>query len=341
MMQNNENSLDKSVTSTDKNACKITCSTSFKKGILLVGIPLAVSALVTFSLGGFSKDSQIKGVYDSLLEIEKKLEIAKSPAANSIAEFSVTDEFRSNIDGLGAEYISKIELSNEQKVAGLVGVKIKLPNGQIVPIFTTNDGKYLIPAIIDMKTRADLVQEVGLDMAAIDSGNERLNYSKDWDRLAESNYIAMGSDNPNRIVYITHDPYCPHCNKLWSDKEIAGIPKDTQIRIIPVGLQGQRSNQVVAHWFDIKSKGGDVVAAIREHELIRTNGNSAGIYGSINTSTLTEESVAQDAFNKKHLMAFGANGTPTIFYKDLVTGESNMLPGRPRDLSSLKEILGH
>lgn len=250
-------------------------------------------------------------------------------------------ELRSNLSQLGIEFVEVLELGDHH-VTGLIAIKAKVADGRIMPLFATMDGKYLAPALINMKTREDLVQKLNQDLQ-MDSGVERLAYDKDWDRLADSNYIAMGSDNPTRIVYITHDPYCPHCSRLWADKEKLGIPDGTQVRLIPVGLQAAQSNHVVAHWFDLQTKGGDAgaVASIRKHESLRESGKNDGIYDTIDVSSLSTASAAKDSFNKKHLMAFGANGTPTLFYKDLVTGETDVLRGRPRDLLTLKMVLGH
>lgn len=318
---------------------------------LLMGIPLAIAV-------GFFSSSMIANVgqSDRMASIEKELTSIRLSSKNGesvtpflpgkqndkIAGVKTSQPSKKLIDNLrsiNAEFVEYLDLSEDQQVNGLIGVKVSLPGNQMMPLFVTLDEQHLVPAIINMQTRANLVEELSIDMMM--GANERLSVDKDWDRLAEANYIAMGSDNPSRIVYVSHDPYCPHCNRLWLDKEKAGIPEGTQVRLILVGMQGSQSNHVAAYWFDLQAKGGDVIASIREHELLRSNGNTAGIHSKITVSNLSDESVAKDAFNKKHLMAFGAYGTPTLFYKDLKTGEANMLPGRPKDLSTLKEILGH
>lgn len=256
-------------------------------------------------------------------------------------QFLSVKALQEGLESLGVEYAGPLDLTDDQRIPGLLGVKIKLPDGETAPIFTTMDGKYLIPAIINMKTRQDYVQALLMQMDGEFAGKQpAFDIEKDWEQLAETHYIAMGSDNPKNIVYISYDPYCPHCNRLWQDKEKVGIPEGTQVRLIPVGFLSQQSADVAAYWIGLQSRGGDVLASIREHENLRAEGKALGIHDLIDVAAITQENINKERKNADDLIAFGARGTPTIFFKDL-NGNPNMLPGRPRSQSMLMEILGH
>ncbi|MBE0508255.1 MAG: hypothetical protein IBX50_16320 [Marinospirillum sp.] len=254
-------------------------------------------------------------------------------------QFQPGKALQEGLSSLGAEYAGMLDLSEEQRIPGLIGMLVKLPDGQTAPVFTTMDGQYLIPAIINMKTRQDFVQLIGMQLSS-DSEQEAFDINKDWDRLEETNYIAMGSADPKRIVYITHDAFCPHCNRLWQDKEDIGIPEGTQVRLIPVGFLSQQSSDLSAYWLGLQGKGGDALASLRKHEKLRAEGKALGIHDLISPNDITPEGVEKNRNNVSRLISFNARGTPTLFFKDS-EGNSRMLPGRPRDKAMLMEILGH
>lgn len=72
-------------------------------------------------------------------------------------------ELRSNLSQLGIEFVEVLDLG-DHPVTGLIAIKAKVADGRIMPLFATMDGKYLATALINMKTREDLVQKLNQDL---------------------------------------------------------------------------------------------------------------------------------------------------------------------------------
>jgi len=156
--------------------------------------------------------------------------------------------------------------------------------------------------------------------AASDSRAEQV-----WDRLESASWIALGAEEPERVVYAFTDPNCPYCNLLWRASK-PYYPEGLQVRHIMVGFLKPSSPGKAAAILGAE----DPAAALQRHER---NHESGGIEP-VNSPDGGVQS--QLTRNQQLMKRFGIRATPGLVLRT-ADGGVRKLMGMPR-LSQIPEI---
>lgn len=238
--------------------------------------------------------------------------VADSPAP----EVNVLPDAVANLSDRG------VEIVGELSVPGGLAAYAAIAKQQPLAIYLTPDQEHVI---IGTMMDAD-----GMDVttAALEEATVSVWTSQTWQLLENSTWIADGSDDADRILYMFTDPNCPFCHKFWTQARPWVEAGRVQIRHIPVALLADTSAGKAAAWLvaDDPSK------ALNEHE-------TAGPQAGIEPLTDIPEAIAVQLDDNQELMdTLKIEGTPGIFYFD----SDNLLQiqrGAPLD-NNLPDILG-
>ncbi|MDX1655252.1 MAG: thiol:disulfide interchange protein DsbG [Candidatus Competibacteraceae bacterium] len=150
-------------------------------------------------------------------------------------------------------------------------------------------------------------------------------YSAAWEQMEQSHYVAEGDDDPESVVYVFADPYCPFCHAFWKASlpyQAAGL----QVRWLLVSYLRPDGEAKAAAIMEAD----DPEAALKAHEEAFRSG---GIDPLENPDP---ETLAAIRANGQLMSQLGISGTPAVFYQDQ-QGEVKAVVGMPR-LSSLPQI---
>ncbi|MCY1362157.1 Thiol:disulfide interchange protein DsbG [compost metagenome] len=195
-------------------------------------------------------------------------------------------------------------------------------NGQGLALYLTADGQHvLIGTLFDAQgqdlTSAPLNRLVYEPMA-----------KEMWARMEGSTWIADGSKNATRIVYLFDDPNCPYCNEFWHQARPWVESGKVQLRHIMVGLLSPDSVGKAAALLSAKQP----EVALKEHEAA---GNASKLSALQNIPADVQKKL--DA-NLALMSELGAVATPAIFYRD-DGGRLKMQQGLP-PAQGLVDIMG-
>ncbi|WP_137820161.1 thiol:disulfide interchange protein DsbG [Pseudomonas sp. 2FG] len=195
-------------------------------------------------------------------------------------------------------------------------------NGQGIALYLTADGKHvLIGTLFDAQgedlTRAPLDKLVYEPLA-----------KEMWARMENSTWIADGSDDAPRIVYMFSDPNCPYCNMFWNQARPWVESGKVQVRHIMVGMLRADSAGKSAALLTAKQP----EAALKEHEAA---GNASKLKA---LESIPAEVQKQLDANLALMSELGGMATPAIFYLD-DNGRLKMQQGVPQ-AQGLAEIMG-
>lgn len=205
--------------------------------------------------------------------------------------------------------------------SGLKGYAARY-NGQGIALYLTEDGQHvLIGTLFDAQgedlTRAPLDELVYEPMA-----------KEVWARMERSTWIADGSSNAPRIVYLFDDPNCPYCNMFWHQARPWVDAGKVQLRHIMVGLLNADSAGKAAALLTAKRP----ETALKDHEM-------AGKASTLKALSRIPADVQKQLDTNLALMVeLGAQATPAIFYRD-DGGRLQMQQGLP-PAQGLIDILG-
>lgn len=147
-----------------------------------------------------------------------------------------------------------------------------------------------------------------------------------WRLLQESDWVAVGSANPTRVVYTFTDPKCPYCHFLYR----ASLPytkAGLQVRHIIVGVLGPKSVLQAAAILEAK----DPQKALVTHE---ENFSSGGIPP---VNSPRPETIKKLGSHQVLMTTLGIQGTPATF--SLENGKLQGAFGMPH-LSDLPKLFG-
>lgn len=220
------------------------------------------------------------------------------------------------VEARGAEVVGSFDAPG-----GLKGYAARY-NGQGIALYLTPDGEHVLIG--------SLINAQGEDLSR--SELERLVYEpmgkEMWQRLEDSTWIADGSADAPRVIYMFSDPNCPFCNMFWEQARPWVDAGDVQIRHVMVGMLRPDSAGKSAALLAAE----DPEAALNEHE-------AAGKASKLKPmKTIPAELDKQLQANLTLMDEMGASATPAIYYMD----ENNRLQqqqGAPQP-DVLKKIMG-
>lgn len=212
-------------------------------------------------------------------------------------------------------------LGSFEAPGGLTGYAALLQR-QPMSLYLTADGTHVIVGpMFDGKGRN--VSEEPLDRLV----NKPLG-AQAWKQLESSTWIADGSKNAPRVVYVFTDPNCPYCHKFWSDARPWVKAEKVQLRHVMVGILGPTSPGKAAALLTAK----DPVAALAQHEQQQISGGLKPL------GTIPAEVRAQLDANHRLMTQLGSTATPTLVYKD-AAGNVQKMQGAPT-AEAMSKLLG-
>ncbi|MCU1753008.1 thiol:disulfide interchange protein DsbG [Pseudomonas sp. 6D_7.1_Bac1] len=149
-----------------------------------------------------------------------------------------------------------------------------------------------------------------------------------WAKMDASNWIADGSKDAPRTVYLFSDPNCPYCNLFWEQARPWVKSGKVQLRHIMVGIIREDSPGKSAALLASK----DPSKALEDHE-------KAGKQSALKALTTIPAAIqAKLDANMKLMEELELSATPAIFYMD-DKGELQQQQGAPSP-DKLVKILG-
>lgn len=186
-----------------------------------------------------------------------------------------------------------------------------------------NGWKQGSPARLGARFLAVFLVTAGLTAGAQAASGKRA--EKVWDRLESANWIALGADEPERVVYAFTDPNCPYCNLLWRASK-PYYSEGLQVRHIMVGILKPSSPGKAAAILGAE----DPAAALRRHERTHESGG-------IEPMSSPDAGVQSQLTRNQQLMKrFGIRATPGLVFRT-TDGGVRKLMGMPR-ISQIPEI---
>lgn len=194
---------------------------------------------------------------------------------------------------------------------GLTGYAVEM-RGQSFAVYITESGEHaLVGTLIDSE---------GNDMSAstVQALVEGPRYKANWDKLAQSEWVADGDDGADHIVYAFTDPNCPYCHKLWEVSRPWIEAGQVQIRHIMVGILRPSS----------PGKAAAILAAEDPSQALVDHESSFDKGGIKPLEDVPGEVQSVLARNYQLMERFGAQATPTVIYQD-DAGEVHLVRGLP------------
>lgn len=147
-----------------------------------------------------------------------------------------------------------------------------------------------------------------------------------WSELEKTEWIALGAEDPERVVYAFTDPNCPYCHLLWRASK-PYYDEGLQVRHVLVGYLKPSSPAKAAAILDAANP----AEALREHEESHASG---GIEPAGSPSGEAEETLAD---NRSLMGRLGLRGTPGLIFRN-GDGGVRKVAGMPQ-LGQLPQIL--
>lgn len=186
-----------------------------------------------------------------------------------------------------------------------------------------NGGKSGASGRLGARFLAVLVLTAGLTAGALATPDQRA--EQVWDRLESADWIALGADEPERVVYAFTDPNCPYCNLLWRASK-PYYSEGLQVRHIMVGILKPSSPGKAAAILGADNP----AAALRRHER---NHDSGGIEP---VSSPDDGVQGRLTRNQQLMKRFGIRATPGLVFRTAEGGVRKLM-GMPR-ISQIPEI---
>lgn len=220
------------------------------------------------------------------------------------------------VEARGAEIVGSFDAPG-----GLKGYAARF-NGQGVSLYLTPDGEHVLVGTLVNAQGEDLSRPQLEQLVYEPMGKEM------WQRLEDSTWIADGSADAPRIVYMFSDPNCPFCNMFWEQARPWVEAGDVQVRHVMVGMLRP----------DSAGKSAALLAAdnpeqaLNEHEAA---GKASTLKAMKNIPADLDEQLQA---NLALMGEMGASATPAIYFMD----ENNRLQqqqGAPQP-DTLNKIMG-
>lgn len=204
---------------------------------------------------------------------------------------------------------------------GLTGYAARYRNRPMA-IYVTSDGQHaVIGTLIDAEGR-DLSTEPLQRLAAQQQDQDI------WPRVEQSDWVADGSDQAERVIYMFTDPNCPYCHQFWQAARPWVEAGRVQIRHVLVGILKPSS----------EGKAAAILAADDPSAALARGERNYDSGGVTPLEDIPDEQAAQVNANNQMMQSFGLFATPAIVYKDS-DGEAVVKQGLPQG-AELKRIMG-
>jgi thiol:disulfide interchange protein DsbG len=202
---------------------------------------------------------------------------------------------------------------------GLTGYTARA-GGREVVLYATADGQHvLLGNLLDSQGR-------NLTQGHLQQHMPEPDRSGDWAKLENSHYVAVGAEDPERVVYAFTDPNCPYCQGLWLALE-PYLDDGVQVRHVMVGILRESSQPKAAAVLGAD----DPAGALQRHA---DHFEAGGIDAPADPAAGPMKQVEA---NNQLMRELGLRGTPALYYRTS-EGKVGRAEGLPSD-QRLAEIL--
>lgn len=252
-------------------------------------------------------------------EPEPELTVREIPSDDAQGTENVLDDLPDvvkNLEQRGVQIIGKLP------EAGGLTAYAAIAQQQPLAIYLTPDKKHVIIGT--------MLDEEGMDVtqSRLEQATTGPWTTQTWDALTNSTWIADGSPDAARIIYMFTDANCPFCHSFWEQARPWVQAGAVQIRHIPVAVLTESSAGKAAAIL----ASADPEKALNDHE---TAGVSNGIKP---LDTIPKELAVKLEKNTELMAELQIEGTPGIFYFD-DDEQLQIQRGAPLD-DDLEKILG-
>lgn len=198
------------------------------------------------------------------------------------------------IEAKGAKIVGSFDAPD-----GLRGYAAQYQNRGMA-LYLTPDGKHVVVGNLFDADGKDLSQAPLHKLVYAPMAKEV------WGKMEASNWIADGSKDAPRIVYLFSDPNCRYCNMFWKQARPWVTAGKVQLRHIMVGIIREDSPAKSAALLASE----DPQKALEDHEK---SGQSSALKP---LTTIPAEIQAKLAANMQLMEDLELSATPAIFYMD-------------------------
>lgn len=195
---------------------------------------------------------------------------------------------------------------------GLVGY-VGRDGGHAVTLYLTPDGEHVVVGTMN--------DGFGQDLSAkhIRTWLPEIDLSSAWQQLEGATWIAEGSLNPKRIVYVFTDPNCGYCIE-FRKKAVAYLDRGIQLRHVMVGVIEPSS----------LAKAASVVGAENPADRLSFHESQYPRDWLETPSNIPDQLRKRIEANNKLMETLSVAATPSVFYRDR-RGEVRKIVGLPDD----------
>jgi len=205
--------------------------------------------------------------------------------------------------------------------SGLTGYTVSF-QGQTLTAYLTETGEHvLVGTLLDAEGN-------NLSQPVLEAAANAPRPESEWQRLADSAWIADGDDSAERVIYSFTDPNCPFCHRFYETSRDWVEAGQVQIRHVMVGVLRDDSLPKSATLLAAEDPG----AALAEHEANFAEG------GVTPADRLPAEAQQAVLDNNRLMGALDVQGTPSVFYRD-AEGDLRLVRGLPQD-GELEAVMG-
>lgn len=191
--------------------------------------------------------------------------------------------------------------------------------GSPVAIYLTPDKKQAIVGTM-VDGHGDDLSADPLQRLVADSSHQQA-----WNKLEHTNWVADGSDDAPRTIYMFTDPNCPYCHQFWQAARPWVKAGQVQIRHILVGLLKPSSAPKAATILGAKNPSAELNKSERQYDD-----------GGIKPMSDVPDGLMREIGDNTDLMkSLGLFATPTIFYRN-ASGNVQVKRGLPQGKEMIK-----
>lgn len=194
--------------------------------------------------------------------------------------------------------------------------------GRPMAIYVTEDGKHAVVGTMIDASGNNLSAEP-LRRLVVAPKHKGM-----WKKLENSTWIADGSKDAGRVIYMFFDANCPYCHKFWAMARPWVKAGKVRIRHIPVGLLKPSS----------LPKAAAILAADDPSAALTRNERSYDKGGIGAMKDVPEELAEKIKANTRMMKSLGFHATPTVVYRDK-DDEVRVIQGVPKP-RGLTRVMG-